>query len=625
MAGFDMGNTLNKKGFHIAWILTLIWVALIAATWFGYRDSDGQGGGILNFIGRFHVLFVHLPIGIIFLALVMEVLACFSAFSHIKRTMPLVLWGAFLSGAAASLIGYILMSVEGFSGRALDLHLYFGLGVVVATVIALAACLKGKVALQRLAILAAVFSTAASGHFGGAMVHKADYLTEYAPEPLVPLLEVGLNAKPSGAETEDEIVADAESAEIPVGEKLVYEHFVAPIMAGKCNECHDANKTKGKLRLDTYELIMAGAEGTSYPTVIPEDSADSELLVRVLLPEDHDEFMPPKGDPLTAEEIQLLTLWIDAGAGPELTVADLGSDPSVESTALAVLTQLGGGEVDEMATQEVAATLSEWETLSPEEQQSRMDQVAASASQYHFSVMPISAEDERLRINVINAAKEFGDEQLAMLEPVFERVVWLDLGRSQVTDAGLESIGQMPNLQRLHLENTDVSDAGIAKLGSLSQLEYLNLYGTKVGNGIFDTFQNMPSLKNVYVWQTQVESSAARAYERSVNLEINTGIELAAVAPATPPEAEEDSAPTEKPEPKPAAKAQPKAAPKAEDKPAAKTAAKAQSKTEKQANAKPPVKPSAKPGNEKKPATPVADPKPADATPEKKAPEKKEA
>ena len=96
---------------------------------------------------------------------------------------------------------------------------------------------------------------------------------------------------------------------------------------------------------------------------------------------------------------------------------------------------------------------------------------------------------------MINAAKEFGDEQLKLLEPVAERIVWLDLARSQITDEGMKTVRLMRELERLHLENTAVTDAGIAELATLGKLEYLNLYGTKVSNGIFDTFGKIPSLK----------------------------------------------------------------------------------------------------------------------------------
>ena len=44
---------------------------------------------------------------------------------------------------------------------------------------------------------AAAFATAASGHFGGAMVHEPEYLTEHAPAALKPALLIGLGT-PAG-------------------------------------------------------------------------------------------------------------------------------------------------------------------------------------------------------------------------------------------------------------------------------------------------------------------------------------------------------------------------------------------------------------------------------------------
>jgi hypothetical protein len=277
--------------------------------------------------------------------------------------------------------------------------------------------------------------------------------------------------------------------------------------------------------------------------------------------------MPPKGDPLTAEEIKILSLWIAAGAKTETTIAQLGEDPGIEVAALAV-EALHLSEEEGVETTSIALT-SVWDTLSPDEQKQRMDDIAVAADKYHFSVMPISAEDDRLRINVINAAKEFGDDQVKMLEPVADRIAWLDLARSQVTDEGLAVIGKMNGLERLHLENTNVTEAGIAKLESMPKLEYLNLYGTKVGNGVFESFQKMPLLRKVYLWQTNVDAGEAKAYERSVNLEINTGVDLTTAAPAKPAEpekkepAEAEKKPEPKPKPKPATKPAPKAAGKA--------------------------------------------------------------
>ncbi len=547
----------SRNGVRITILITVVWAALLAGIGFLYRDAAAHGG-LPHFVARFHVLAVHLPIGVIFLALAMEALGYFTAFSHLRPSIPFVLWIGFLGAVGATLMGYLLMRLEDYSGKAMTLHLWFGLAVVVLSAFALIYSLRGNRILTGIGILGAAFTTAASGHFGGAMVHDGDYLTEFAPAALKPMLEIGLTHHEEPAKTP----ADPEApAEVPIGDRLVYADFVAPILEKTCNECHNEDKTKGKLRLDTHELILAGAEGSDFPTVVPGDPDQSELLVRVLLDKDDDEFMPPQGEPLQAAEVELLKLWIKAGAKTETKVADLGADPAIATTVAAVAAiHAGTGKSEDAAqTAAVAATLSVWDTLPPEEQNARLTEVNEAAEKYNFSVMPISAEDARLRINVINGAKDFGDDQLKLIEPVAERVVWLDLARSRVTDQGMKTVRLMRDLERLHLENTAVTDAGIAELAGLGKLEYLNLYGTKVGDGIFETFAKLPALRRVYLWQTSIDPARAKAFERSVNLEINTGSDLPEAAPVPAPEESKTAPAAKKPEekkadaPKPAA------------------------------------------------------------------------
>lgn len=573
----------------LALLLGSVWAALLAGIWFAYRGGAEQGG-FLHFIGRFHVLIVHLPIGLIFLAAIMEFLGHFTAFSHLRASIPFVLWLSFLGAIGATVAGYLLMTLEDYSGRAMTLHLYFGLAVVVLTLFALVFSIKGKHLFSGLGTAAAAFATAASGHFGGAMVHEPEYLTEYAPAALKPALLIGLGTSAEEPAPGGEAAPVAAVTEKPIGERLVYQDFVVPILDKTCNECHNENKIKGKLRMDTHELLLAGAEGSDYPTVVPGKADESEMIVRVLLPKDDDEFMPPQGDPLQPAEVELLKLWINAGAKTDTTLAQLGEDPKIVEIATEVAAIHAGQEPEEGETLAAAAP-SVWDSLPEEERTARMAEVNEAAEKYHFSVMPISAEDERLRVNVINAAKDFGDDQLKMLEPVAERIVWLDLARSQVTDAGMKTVRLMRDLERLHLENTAVTGKGIAELASLAKLEYINLYGTKVDNGIFETFSKLPNLKKAYVWQTAVDPAEAKAFERSVNLEINTGVDLPAPPPAPEPQ-ESKGAPTEKPaekKPEPAKTAAPKPAE--------------------------PVKAAPKPA-EKKPEAPKADaPKPAAPNP----------
>lgn len=628
MSSFVKHQAPAKLPVKLAILAGVAWAALLAGIWFAYRGGS-EPGGFLHFIARFHVVLVHMPIGLIFLAFAMEVLGNFTAFSHVRPAQPFVLWLSFLSGIGATVAGYLLMTLEDYSGRAMTLHLYFGLSMVVLTLFALVFSIRGKRFLSGLGTAAAAFATAASGHFGGAMVHEPSYLTEFAPEALKPAMLIGLGASKAdeGGETRPE------ESEKPIGERLVYEELVVPILEKTCNECHNENKIKGKLRMDTHELLLAGAEGSDYPTVVPGKADESEMIVRVMLEEDDDEFMPPQGEPLKPAEVELLKLWINAGAKTGTTVTQLGDDPAIAATA-AEVAAIHSGQGDDAASAELASAPSVWDSLPEEEKTARMAEVNEAAEKYHFSIMPISAEDERLRVNVINAAKDFGDDQLKLLEPVAERIVWLDLARSQVTDAGMKTVRLMRDLERLHLENTAVGDEGVAELASLAKLEYINLYGTKVGNGIFETFAKLPNLKKAYVWQTAVDPAEAKAFERSVNLEINTGVELAEPPPAPP--AQEIKAPAaekaaekkpeeKKPEPaKPATPAPPQAVPPQAAPPQA-APPKLEEKKPEPAKAAPPKAEEKKPEPPKaeapKPAAPAPSgnktdaPKPADATP----------
>ncbi len=56
----------------------------------------------------------------------------------------------------------------------------------------------------------------------------------------------------------------------------------------------------------------------------------------------------------------------------------------------------------------------------------------------------------------------------------------LDLARTQITDAGLEPLAELPQLKLLNLDSTAITDAGLAQLEPLSVLRDLKLRWTKV-------------------------------------------------------------------------------------------------------------------------------------------------
>ena len=661
--GDTNGEKKRGSGALLALAVGLLWGAAIGATWYFYRENDSEGG-LAAFFGRFHILLVHLPIGLLFVVPLLEIVGWTRWGKKAREGVPFLLWIAVLTAAAASFLGFLMMNAEDIAGRWMTLHMWTGLAVGVFAVLALIFKLAKVGPLYFLTLIGAVGSTMAAGHFGGAMIHSPEYLSEHAPEQAKPLLELGL--KTGDAERGafdslvDALVAATGSDEVPdvgvdgtdvaaaaggggtadggeaaaadgadmkddggdevvisIPEQQVFADFVQPILEGKCTECHSEEKIKGKLRLDTHEMIMAGADGSDYETVIAKDAEGSELIARVLMPEDDDLFMPPDGKgKLTEAEIEVLKWWIAVGATGDGTVADLQADETMLTTLAAVSESLASGAELEVVVDGGAASQGIWPTLSPEEQQERIDAALAAADEGGFSVLPISAEDDRLRVSAVNASASFGDEQLAALEPVAERVVWLDIGRTQVTDAGLAAIGGMRNLERLHLEQTAVTDGGMKHLAGLTQLEYLNLYGTEVTAAIFEPLANLRNLRKLFLWETKVDNGAARQFQRQMSLEVNTGWEVANATeekpepePAADPPKPEEKKPEVKPAPAPKPKEEPKPAdkPKPTEDPAA---------TPEAAKPKPAAKPAAKPTPAPKPkpeVKPAAKPKPTPA------------
>lgn len=93
-----------------------------------------------------------------------------------------------------------------------------------------------------------------------------------------------------------------------------FKKDIAPIFESSCVKCHNAEKAKGKLNMEKKETFMKGGEDG---VIVKAGKPDDSLLIKVLLlPEDEDEAMPPKGKatrPSTAQ-IETLKKWITAGA-----------------------------------------------------------------------------------------------------------------------------------------------------------------------------------------------------------------------------------------------------------------------------------------------------------------------
>lgn len=317
------------------------------------------------------------------------------------------------------------------------------------------------------------------------------------------------------------VLAAALAVFAPVQAAPDFQKEILPLLETRCVECHGPDKQKGKLRLDTLEAALKG--GKDGPALKAGDASGSPIFQRVSLPKDHDDRMPPEGDPLTAEQVQLLKDWIADGAKwPEGVVV---SPPKSASQAAAPVRK--GPPPPPLPELPKDFKPSAAETAA-------MATIAKSG----VEVRPLAQNVPWREANFRLAGTNVTDDTIAPLKEVTS-LVELNLGTTRVTDAGLVAIATLGYLQNLQAPLTSLTDAGLAHVKGLSNLVTLNLYGTQVTDEGLQQLTGLKHLRSLYVWQTKVTpEGAARLKDTLPGLYVNTGAELLAMATNVPPAAD---------------------------------------------------------------------------------------
>lgn len=460
------------------------------------------------FLGRFHPLIVHLPIGILVIAALIEFFARKPRFAALREANGFILfWGA-ISATFACVAGYMLSLSGGYEPDALDTHAL--LGYAVAGTAWLAYLLKRSRGLVRKAYVpvfaASVLLISAAGHFGGNLTHGSDYLTQYMPQPLRKV--AGLPPR------EDTNLAAKKIADI--NQALVYQDLVRPALNQSCVGCHNAEKQKGKLRMDTPELLAKG--GKNGPVFVAGNAEQSEMIKRVHLPLEDEHHMPPKGKTqLTESQITMLAWWIGQGAPFDKKVAELKVPDNVKPVLASFTDGGAAGASDENGGGKVSPALL---AKVPAADAKALD----ALKKINVLIIPVAQSNNLLEISFVNA-KDFNDSRAKLLAPVAQQTVWLKLSHTQAGDQTLAEVAKFKHLNRLHLEFTNVTDAGLKNLKNLPYLESLNLYGTQITDAGLKQLASLKSLKTLYLWQTKVTAQGAAELQKALpDTEINTGI-----------------------------------------------------------------------------------------------------
>jgi hypothetical protein len=313
----------------------------------------------------------------------------------------------------------------------------------------------------------------------------------------------------------------------PAAADVDFAKDVKPILETNCLKCHNPEKAKGKLRMDTRENFMKGSENG--PVVMAGKPEGSTLFKLINQPKTSEDRMPPEGEPLKKEQIATLEKWIKEGAKwPDGVALKLGGAAAAVPTSVAPKDDPG-----------VPITDAE---------------KAAVAKLQGAGVLAIrlAQNTNLLRVDFSLRGKEIKDDELVSLKEM-PNLTELNLGGTIVTDASLTHLKPLTNLTRLGLQNTKITDAGLANLSAMTKLASLNVYGTGVTDAGLASLGGMKSLKHLYVWQTKVTAEGAKKIGGAISgLDVERGYEAPPPPPADPvkpkdaPKKPEEKKPAEK-------------------------------------------------------------------------------
>jgi len=233
-----------------------------------------------------------------------------------------------------------------------------------------------------------------------------------------------------------------------------YYARVAPALERTCVSCHNPNKVRGGLRLDTLVHLMEG--GDSGDSIVPGKLTDSELYRRITLPHDDEEFMPSDGKkPLSPVETKWIELWIAAGASETAPLSDFSDAPPPPLLA--------------------GAGMPAWAP----DYRSKLDVADALAKKLGIRVVARSQRPtDGLIVRTASSPANCTDETLGALSLLSEVIVDAELARTQITDTGLAALSGWKNLRRLDLTATAITVEGLKSILELEKLEFLNLTDT---------------------------------------------------------------------------------------------------------------------------------------------------
>ncbi len=444
---------------------------------------------VIHFIGRLHPLLVHLPIGILVMAFLLDMFGRRKKFKVLGAGVPFVLLVGAISSVITLITGWLISRNGQYDESLLDYHFWFAVALTVGAVILyfISQGNKEKRA-KRFYVpffILVMLLLMVTGHFGGSLTHGSNYLFESASEGV--LIE--------GA----------------VEDIKVYDQVISQIFKNKCNTCHNPGKLKGELLLTTREGILKGGKTGAF--LLAHETGTSLAIERIDLPKTEKKHMPPKGKAqLTSDEEKLLKWWIEQGGDFDKTAGELE------------------------APEAIMAILEKYKTVKsnfPVANLKPVDEKRLAALRSAGMVLNPQDEAGILFEAVLAMDTNVNKSKLKALKKIKDHIVKMNLLSTNFDDELLEEISDFKNLQKLDLQHTKVTASGLNVLTGLKHLKSLNLYATNVDDAVVPIIETLPSLEKIYLWQSKVsEEGVAKLQEKRPGLEIFHAIDKSLLSDA---------------------------------------------------------------------------------------------
>lgn len=421
----------------------------------------------LQITGRLHPLLLHVPIGIIVLAVLLLLLRAQFKSKQFALLITYLLLFITLSAAFTALFGLLLAIGGDYGADTLQQHKVSGLMLAWLSygVLLFYQSSSEIIALKHTSILLLLGVVVFVGHTGAGLTHGENFIWE-------PLQKIQPELDPKTVS--------------------LYQLAVMPVLEKKCFSCHNEKKAKGKLIMAVIDKFKQGGE--SGAAFIPGNPDSSRMIQFIHLPLKNDDHMPPDGKPqLTQPEIQLLKAWIKSGADFDKKISDYNPNDTL------VL----------LARQNTSFNIAPAYTF-----KAASADVIENLNTPFRTVFPLHLNSPALQADFF--VKEYFEiKALEELRQIQEQLVSLSLSKMPVTDADLKLLSRFSNLEVLNLNSTLINGSGLGNLTSCKNLKSISLSSTQVTTESLKAILTLPQLNIVYIWNTAIDNTGKGELEKT--------------------------------------------------------------------------------------------------------------